>query len=39
MDFLEIDGAIISQIPGDEEIDMDLIDLIVHNTHDKRMSK
>lgn len=32
MDFLEIDGAIISQIPGDEEIDMDLIDLIVHNT-------
>lgn len=32
MDFLEIDGAVISQIPGDEEIDMDLIDLIVHNT-------
>ncbi|MCI8799866.1 MAG: hypothetical protein HFH88_08630 [Lachnospiraceae bacterium] len=32
MKFLEIDGAIISRIPGDEEIDMDLIDLIVHNT-------
>lgn len=32
MNFLDIDGAIISQIPGDEEIDRNLIDLMVHNT-------